>query len=115
MPISAASRASLVVSEKIDPKRVREATMPFPPLTPRLKRSRKKTPRPSTQTKTMPIVTSSIRVRSPIAARSAATNTVEANSPRRRSTPAAAAASAPVKATWLSASPAKTWLRNTTK
>ena len=29
--------------------------------------------------------------------------------------PASAAASAPVKATWLSASPANTWLRSTTK
>ena len=108
-PISAASRAWPVVSAKIEPNRVREATVPLPPWTPRLKRSRKKTPRPSTQTKTMPIITSSAAARWPIAARSAATKTVAAKRPMRRSMPAAAAARAPVKATWLSASPANTW------
>ena len=40
---------------------------------------------------------------------------VAPNSPSRRSNPAASAASAPVKATWLSASPVKTCERSTTK
>ncbi len=37
------------------------------------------------------------------------------NSPTRASTPTASAASAPVNATWLSASALNTWLRSTTK
>ena len=44
----------------------------------------------------------------------APTATVAANRPTRWSTPAAAAASAPGNATWLSASPANTWPRSTT-
>ncbi len=81
---------------------------PFAPPEPALNRSRKSTPRPSTQTKTIPIVTSSARARPPSAPSSSATRTVATNRPTRRSTPAAAAASAPVNATWPSASPAKT-------
>ena len=44
----------------------------------------------------------------------APTAIVAPNSPTRSSTPAAAAASAPGNATWLSASPANTWPRSTT-
>jgi hypothetical protein len=44
-----------------------------------------------------------------------ATRTVAPNNPTSGSTPAAKAASAPVKATWLSASPTNTWLRSTTR
>src|SRR5881409_2687996 len=56
--------------------------------------SRNRTPRPSTQTNTRPIVTSSTRARPPRAARRAATKMVAANSPTRRSIPALAAAAA---------------------
>ena len=40
---------------------------------------------------------------------------VATNRPMRASTPKARAASAPVNATWLNASPVKTWARSTRK
>ena len=80
-----------------------------------MKIERKSAPRPRTQAKTDPITTSSGRARSPSRPIPAATAIVAAKRPSLTSTPAAAAARAPVKATWLSASPAKTWLRRTTK
>ena len=61
------------------------------------------------------MATSSAPARGPITPSSSATAIVAANSPTRVSSPAAAAASAPVKATWLRASPANTCARSTTK
>ncbi len=112
-PRSAASCASPAVRLKIEPNSVRAAIVPLAPEAPELKRSRNSTPSPRTHTNTIPVVTSSARARraedraeESRAPSSSATPTVAANSPTRRSRPAAAAASAPVNATWLSASPA---------
>ena len=99
----------------MEPNRTRTAAVPFSPLEPLVKIERKRAPRPSTQTKTEPITTSSGRARSPSSPIPVATAIVATKRPSLMSIPAAAAASAPVKATWLSASPAKTWLRRTTK
>ena len=106
--IAAAILASPALRPRIEPKSTRTPAVPLEPLAPAAKIERKRAPRPRTQAKTEPIATSSGRERSPSRPIPAATRIVAAKRPSRMSTPAAAAARAPVKATWLSASPAKT-------
>ncbi len=122
----AASAASPPPRPKIEPNRVRAAWIPALPPEPRLKRVRKNTPSASTTVKSTPMSASSAsaapEARAPRAASAPRPSRaiampaaiVAANSPILWSIPAAAAASAPGKATWLSASPAKSWPRRTT-
>ena len=115
-PIHNAVCAWLDDSPKIDPN----STLTVAEPSPEPERSvvyivRKNTPSPRIQAKTLPITTSSARPRRPSAPSSKATAIVAANSPTRRSTPNARAASAPVNATCDRASPVKTCARSTRK
>jgi hypothetical protein len=76
---------------------------------------RKRTPRPSVQANSEPMVTSSARALSPRRPMTMPPRIVAAKTPARMLRPRTAAARPPVKATWLRASPAKTWARRTTK
>ena len=113
--ITAASRACPALRPKIEPNSTRTPATPLLPLRLVVTIDRKSAPSPRIQAKTVPTTTSSAWARPASAPIAAATATVAMNSPKRTSTPAAAAASAPVNATWLSASLANTWLRRTTK
>jgi hypothetical protein len=104
-----------VAEPKIEPKRTRTAAVPLLALPLVVKIARKSTPSPRIQAKTVPIVTSSARARSPRLPMPIPATIVAAKRPMRMSIPKAAAASAPVNATWLSASLAKTCARRTRK
>ncbi len=100
---------------KIDPNSTLTPDVASVPLDEVVYTVRKRAPRPSIQAKTFPITVSSARPRAPRAAIPSATTTQATYRPRSRSTPATSAASAPVNATWLKASPVNTCPRRTTK
>ena len=100
---------------RIEPNRTLTPALPLAVLRDVVYSERKSTPRPKTQANTLPMTTSSALPRRPRPDIAMPTAMVVTKRPSRASAPKASAASAPVTATWLRASPVKTWLRNTMK
>ena len=106
--MATAAQARPASSPRMEPNNTLTPAVLLPVARDEVNTERKSTPTPRIHANTAPMVTSSARPTSPSAPSTRATATVAAKIPRRASRPAARATRAPVKATWLRASPANT-------